>query len=147
MSKDLKKMTKAELFKKVEYQNELLEGLRPEIEIADYEKLSWLRLPVILQDLGFKVKEQKGTETSPPIDIYYKQGVACFKNSENLWVVAKGDYKMAFKMVTKFHAFQLFSMLGVTFSDEDSTAHGLDQPIDEFLTKAKMAEITSGESK
>lgn len=117
--------SKEELITKIINQHKILEDLRPIVEIGDHENLSWLGLPPILQDLGFSVKEQSANGDVAPIDIYFRDGVACYKNLEGLWVVTKGDYKMAFKLDTKFHAYQLFTILGIKFKNEDSTASGV----------------------
>ena len=141
---DLKQKSKTDLIELILEKEKIMSAARIELEIADHEQMSWLALPVILQDLGFKLKEMPENGDTPPMDIYFKDGVSCYKNSENLWVVTKGDYLMAFKLDTKFHAYQLFSMLGVSFKDEDSSAHGFDKPVEEVL-KAGREEIENCE--
>ena len=143
----LKSTSRKELIEMIVLKEKILSSAKIEIEIADYEKMNWISLPVILQDLGFKLKELKGTDENPPMDIYYRNGLSCFKNTDNLWVVAKDDYLMAFNVISKFHAFQLFTMLGIDFKNEDSSGYGLDQSLEQVLTKGrKWLETEEGKS-
>lgn len=135
-----KTLEKARLIHELEKRDVILEEARLEMEIADFEKMNWIGLPVVLQDLGFKHYMKPETEELPPINIYYKGNVACFKNSDNLWEIVRGnDEKIVLNLPTKFHAYQIFTMMGMTFEVEDSTAHFEDMDIQDFLDKMKLS--------
>jgi hypothetical protein len=99
--------------------------------VKDY-RLSAREIPFIPEDLGFKEYTQK-QDGSPLIRVYHRDNVTCSKKLDGEWAVIKGKEKMSFKIQSKFHAYTIFTSMGVEFTHNDSTVPDMNQPISEII--------------
>lgn len=95
------------------------------------EKLSWKSLPFIPQDLGFEEKELQDDEKRT-IRVYHKGPYACVR-VEKGWNVTYNGIVMNFEIKSKFHAFQLFKMLGMNLRGDESSVIGLDTKLQDII--------------
>ena len=109
----------------------ILTGATPILFDASREKLSWLSLPFIPEDLGFEEKEIHNPETGT-IRVYYKGDYACTR-VEKGWNVTFNGVIMNFDIKSKFHAFQLFKMLGMDLKGDESSVSGLDKKLIDII--------------
>jgi len=123
---NFKKKTKPELV-------ELLEAVRQDLIDGMEERTSWRSLPFIPEDLLFEPLEKYDNEVGT-IRIYVREGVSCMRLSNGNWVVKNAEkVQMEFTIKSKFHAFQLFRMMGLDIDPGSSSVTGLDKPIAEII--------------
>jgi hypothetical protein len=140
LRKDLSKKLKAELLEDLVFYMKVSNAAKPIVEDAATEHISWKTLPFIPEDLGFKEYIADGAEKDEPeltIRVYHKDGVTCVKNFSGMWIISKGDMRMGFKIKSKFAAYQIFSGLGLKFSQSDSTVPDVETPISEIIKEGE----------
>jgi hypothetical protein len=132
--------TPEELAKKLVTHMAMVNAAEPIVKWSELNKLKMRKLPFIPEDLGFEenVHRPKG---SPPVRIYSKNGVHLTKNLNNMWVVAKDDMKMEFKIQNKFRAIMILTSIGMKFEEMSATVpDSINKPIEEILSSAKSEE-------
>ena len=140
MRASLKKKLKGELLDEAIFYMKIANAAKPLLHDAGAERLSWKTLPFIPEDLGFKEHIADGAAKGDPeltIRIYYKDGVTCTKDFTGMWVISKKDMNMSFKIRNKFVAFQIFSAIGMKFSQADSTVPDVEVPITDILKEGE----------
>ena len=138
--KVLSKKLKAEILEDLIFHMKVANAAGPIVADAGAERLSWKTLPFIPEDLGFKEHIADGAAKGDPeltIRIYYKDGVTCTKDFTGMWVISKKDMNMSFKIRNKFVAFQIFSAIGMKFSQADSTVPDVEVPITDILKEGE----------
>ena len=129
----LEKKKKADLIK-------MLNAAKPELDLFEMEKLSWIALPFLPEDLLFKEYMQDDKEHGT-LRIYTRDGVSCMRiDDHNTWVVKTPDFKMNFKINSKFHAYQLFTMIGLKIDPFSSSVPDDNRTVQEILKDAKNEE-------
>jgi hypothetical protein len=109
----------------------ILTAATPDLVDASLERISWLALPFIPEDLGFEEKEIHDPERGT-VRIYHKGDYACTRMGDG-WNVTLNGAIMNFKITSKFHAFQLFKMLGMDLKGNESSVTGLDKKLIDII--------------